>query len=61
MMNPILLCEVAKQHHRETEKEINARQIANQVKTTKTARAERIKRFIMVSFSSNQNGGARKV
>ena len=61
MINPILLYEVAKLHHRETEKEINARQIANQAKTTKTTRAGRIKRFIMVSFSSTQNGGARKV
>jgi len=61
MMNPILLCEVAKLHHRETEREINTRQIANQAKTTKTARAGRIKRFIMVSFSSTQNGGAGKL
>jgi hypothetical protein len=57
MENTLLLCETARLHQRDVEREIAVRQIANQVKTAKPGR---IKRFIMLNSSSNQGGTQAK-
>lgn len=56
MINPIQLCDVARLHQRDVNKEIAARQNANQAKKTSIARPGSIRRFIMLSFSSNRGG-----
>ena len=61
MMNILLFCEVVNLHQRDVENEVGLRQIANQAKIEKIARPETIKRFILASFSSNQDGRAAKL
>ena len=56
MINPIQLCDVAKLHQRDVNKEIASRKNAIQAKKTSIARPGSIKRFIMLSFSSNRAG-----
>jgi hypothetical protein len=50
------MCEVAKLHQRDVEKEISSREITNQAKPKKINRLGWLKRFVILNFSSNQAG-----
>ena len=60
MINPIQLCDVAKLHQRDVEKDVSSRQVANQVQTHKTIKPVTLKQFIMMSFHSSQDGRTTK-
>ena len=55
MINPIQLCDVAKLHQRDVEREVASKQFTNQVQTHKTIKPVTLKHFIMMSFHSSQD------
>jgi hypothetical protein len=61
MINPILLCEVARLQHRDIEKEVALKQFNNYAKSPKFYRSGTIIRFMMIGFASTKNGRTEKV
>ena len=61
MINPIQLCDVAKLHQRDVEREVASKQITKQAQTHKTAKSGTLKRFIMMNFYSSQDGQTTKI
>ena len=60
MINPIQLCDVAKLHQRDVEREVGSKQFTKQAQTHKTANPGTLKRFIMMSFYSSRDGQTTK-
>ena len=60
MLNPILLCEVANLHQRETEKEIALTQTTKKTNSTQKISLKLVKHFVMLSFSSQLDDQAVK-
>ena len=60
MINPIQLCDVAKLHQRDLEKEVALRQEAKLAESTKFFRPRSVNRFVMLSFFSRSNDRATK-
>ena len=60
MINPIQLCDVAKLHERDVVRKVASKQITKQAQTHKTIKPGTLKRFIMMSFHSSQDGQTTK-
>ena len=60
MINPIQLCDVAKLHQRDVEREVASKQFTKQVQRHKITKPAMLKHFIMMSFHSSQDGQTTK-
>jgi hypothetical protein len=60
MISPIQLCDVAKLHQSDVEREVASKQSTKQAQIHKTAKSGTLKRFIMMSFYSSKDGQTTK-